>query len=125
MAKQPTRYREVVLTSSDSAACQHRLVRNSGSCRTLRYRHMNAIHKFQRIGAAFPAIFITLCLVVTEQAGSPSSARGLAQRGDQATVAPRKDYAAAVAMLERFVTHEMADKDLPAISIALVDDQQI
>lgn len=28
-------------------------------------------------------------------------------------------------MLERFVTHEMADKELPAISIALVDDQQI
>ncbi|MDQ3253743.1 MAG: beta-lactamase family protein, partial [Acidobacteriota bacterium] len=28
-------------------------------------------------------------------------------------------------MLERFITHEMADKDLPALSIALVDDQQI
>ncbi|MFN2511508.1 MAG: serine hydrolase [Pyrinomonadaceae bacterium] len=28
-------------------------------------------------------------------------------------------------MLERFITYEMADKDLPALSIALVDDQQI
>ena len=28
-------------------------------------------------------------------------------------------------MLERFITHEMADKELPALSIALVDDQQI
>ncbi len=43
----------------------------------------------------------------------------------QAVVAPRKDYAAAVEMLERFIAHEMADKELPALSIALVDDQQI
>ncbi|MGH9945065.1 MAG: serine hydrolase, partial [Pyrinomonadaceae bacterium] len=35
------------------------------------------------------------------------------------------DYAAAVVILERFITHEMADKELPALSIALVDDQQI
>ena len=28
-------------------------------------------------------------------------------------------------MLERFIAHEMADKELPALSIALVDDQQI
>ncbi|MBA3715147.1 MAG: serine hydrolase [Pyrinomonadaceae bacterium] len=28
-------------------------------------------------------------------------------------------------MIERLITHEMADKDLPALSIALVDDQQI
>jgi len=34
-------------------------------------------------------------------------------------------YAAVVQMLERFIEHEMADKDLPALSIALVDDQQI
>src|SRR5918993_3049521 len=42
----------------------------------------------------------------------------------QISIAPSK-YAAAIEMLERFVTHEMADKELPAISIALVDDQQI
>ncbi|MBC8066304.1 MAG: beta-lactamase family protein, partial [Chlorobia bacterium] len=28
-------------------------------------------------------------------------------------------------MLEKFIEHEMRDKDLPALSIALVDDQQI
>ncbi|MBA3714539.1 MAG: serine hydrolase [Pyrinomonadaceae bacterium] len=28
-------------------------------------------------------------------------------------------------MLERFIAHEMSDKELPALSIALVDDQQI
>src|SRR3982751_6676755 len=35
------------------------------------------------------------------------------------------DYAAVAETLERFVNREMADKDLPAVSIALVDDQQI
>jgi CubicO group peptidase (beta-lactamase class C family)/D-alanyl-D-alanine dipeptidase len=33
------------------------------------------------------------------------------------------DYAPAIAVLERFIEHEMADKELPALSIALVDDQ--
>ncbi|HEX6125721.1 MAG TPA: serine hydrolase [Pyrinomonadaceae bacterium] len=37
----------------------------------------------------------------------------------------RADYKAAIETLERFITHEMADKDLPAVSIALVDAQQI
>lgn len=40
-------------------------------------------------------------------------------------VAPRQDYAAVAAMLERFIKREMKDKDLPAFSIALVDDQKI
>ena len=35
------------------------------------------------------------------------------------------DYSAVAPMLEKFIEHEMADKDLPALSIALVDDQQI
>src|SRR5688572_4215168 len=39
-------------------------------------------------------------------------------------VAPRQDYAALVPALEAFIAHEMADKGLPALSIALVDDQQ-
>ena len=34
------------------------------------------------------------------------------------------DYDAAIAVLERFIEHEMADKELPALSIALVDDQR-
>ncbi|HUJ15562.1 MAG TPA: M15 family metallopeptidase [Thermoanaerobaculia bacterium] len=34
-------------------------------------------------------------------------------------------YAAVGQMLEPFIEHEMADKELPALSIALVDDQQI
>jgi hypothetical protein len=37
----------------------------------------------------------------------------------------RVDYKSAIEVLERFIAHEMADKDLPALSIALVDDQQV
>ena len=40
-------------------------------------------------------------------------------------VSPRRDYSAVAQMLEKFIAREMAEKDLPAVSIALVDDQQI
>src|SRR5689334_13701308 len=38
---------------------------------------------------------------------------------------PAEQYTAAVAVLERFIQHEVVKKDLPALSIALVDDQRI
>jgi CubicO group peptidase (beta-lactamase class C family)/D-alanyl-D-alanine dipeptidase len=38
---------------------------------------------------------------------------------------PAERYSAAVAGLERFIEHEVENKDLPALSIALVDDQTI
>ncbi|HEV7765725.1 MAG TPA: serine hydrolase, partial [Thermoanaerobaculia bacterium] len=41
----------------------------------------------------------------------------------QASTEPQ--YAPVVQMLEKFIEHEMTDKELPAVSIALVDDQQI
>src|SRR5687768_16223715 len=53
------------------------------------------------------------------------SAKTAPNSSRQISIAPSKDYAAAIEMLERFVRHEMADKELPAISIALVDDQQL
>src|SRR5437879_11529969 len=40
-------------------------------------------------------------------------------------IAPRKDYAAVARALAPFIQHELAEKQLPAISVALVDDQQI
>jgi serine beta-lactamase-like protein LACTB len=40
-------------------------------------------------------------------------------------VDPPKEYEAAVAALERFIEGQVADKELPALSIALVDDQRI
>ena len=45
--------------------------------------------------------------------------------GGQSATSSRKDYAPAIAMLTRFIERDIADKELPALSIALVDDQQI
>jgi CubicO group peptidase (beta-lactamase class C family)/D-alanyl-D-alanine dipeptidase len=39
--------------------------------------------------------------------------------------APRRDYRTVAERVSDFVTHEMADKAIPAVSIALVDDQDI
>src|SRR5690606_11544123 len=41
------------------------------------------------------------------------------------TVEPAAGYEEVAAALERLIRHEMADKDLPAISFALVDDKEI
>jgi D-alanyl-D-alanine dipeptidase/CubicO group peptidase (beta-lactamase class C family) len=43
----------------------------------------------------------------------------------QTSVSPSEQYTTAIAELERFIQHEMADKRLPALSIALVDGQHI
>ena len=43
----------------------------------------------------------------------------------QSVVPPRPDYDSVAARLARFITAQMAEKRLPALSIALVDDQQI
>src|SRR5690349_14050855 len=43
----------------------------------------------------------------------------------QTTIAPAAPYKAAVAELKKLVTHEVDDKGLPALSIALVDDQTV
>jgi CubicO group peptidase (beta-lactamase class C family) len=41
------------------------------------------------------------------------------------TIGPRQDYEVAQHVLEQFIVDEMATKGLPALSIALVDDQEI
>jgi CubicO group peptidase (beta-lactamase class C family) len=41
------------------------------------------------------------------------------------TVAAAEGYEEVAAALERMIEHEIGDKDLPAVSIALVDDQRI
>ncbi len=51
------------------------------------------------------------------------AAAGFAQ--ERATIPARKDYAAAAAALEHFIEHERVDKNLPAISVALVDGNEI
>jgi CubicO group peptidase (beta-lactamase class C family)/D-alanyl-D-alanine dipeptidase len=70
----------------------------------------NAATNFTRIGGI---------LVLGLLLGLPD--RSLAQ----AKVVPAKSYASAVQALERFIAHEVADKELPALSITLVDDQTI
>lgn len=56
-----------------------------------------------------------------------SISAGNARPGETAAlnVEPRRDYSAVAAMLEKFIEREMSVKDLPAVSIALVDDQQV
>lgn len=56
--------------------------------------------------------FAVLCIV-------PAAARA------EPTVAPAPPYAAAVAELLKLVEEEAADKKLPAVSIALIDDQRV
>jgi CubicO group peptidase (beta-lactamase class C family)/D-alanyl-D-alanine dipeptidase len=46
-------------------------------------------------------------------------------RADSPETKPPPKYAAVAAELERFITQEMKDKKLPAVSIALVEDQTI
>src|SRR5437870_1123049 len=43
----------------------------------------------------------------------------------QPVVGPLEKYAAAVAHLEKLVQQDLAEKKLPAISVAIVDDQTI
>jgi CubicO group peptidase (beta-lactamase class C family)/D-alanyl-D-alanine dipeptidase len=43
----------------------------------------------------------------------------------QSRIEPRPDYAPVAAALERLIAHELADKDVPGLSIALVDDQHV
>ena len=47
------------------------------------------------------------------------------QEGLGATVGPRSEYAAIPGVLEPFIRREMADKHIPAISIALVDGRDV
>lgn len=43
----------------------------------------------------------------------------------QSTVPPRQDYTRVAAVLDSFVSREMVEQHIPAVSIALVDDQNI
>jgi serine beta-lactamase-like protein LACTB len=60
---------------------------------------------------------LNLFLILTLVAPLPAHA--------QPEVAPPERYAAAVQALDHFITREVADKQLPALSVALVDDQSV
>ena len=66
-------------------------------------------------GSRWPAsVFAVLALGARVGAQAPL---------DSVPTSPR--YATIVPILERFIVHEMADKNLPGLSIALVDDQRV
>ena len=75
----------------------------------------------QRIGHLAVVATLAWCLLFDLQRVTPALASGVKQDA----VERRGDYSAAIAALERFIEHEITDKELPALSIALVDDQKI
>ena len=70
--------------------------------------------------AATPSCALIVCALaagaVSQQAGAPG-------KGPPAAAFER--YGPAIAQVERLIAHEMADKALPAVSIAMVEDQQV
>ena len=67
-------------------------------------------------------------VVLVDQSLSTALALGLLvpDRGRaQVVVAPDKAYQEAVGNLERFIEHEVKEKELPALSVALVDGPRI
>src|SRR5688572_8681507 len=84
---------------------------------------MYAVNRIRRSGTSVFAVALSLSLVVNCVAPLSIYARASSGRANHRSTSV--DYKPAIEVLERFVAHEMADKDLPALSIALVDDQQI
>lgn len=62
------------------------------------------------------ALALATVLVQTSSCGSA---------GDAVQIPAEGPYENVAQAMERFITHEMSDKQLPAVSIALVDDQRI
>src|SRR5437868_3232115 len=65
------------------------------------------------------------CALVVVAIAAACVAADEMRAADSANIAARSDYTAVAAQLERMIAHEMEDKQLPAFSIALVDDQTV
>jgi CubicO group peptidase (beta-lactamase class C family)/D-alanyl-D-alanine dipeptidase len=89
-------------------------------------------------GGLFAALVCGLVILVSEgrspaSAAHPPSGPGAAAAGSATTgartapaqTAAAQRFAPAIARIEQLIAHEMADKGLPAVSVALVDDQSI
>jgi CubicO group peptidase (beta-lactamase class C family) len=76
---------------------------------------MRERNRIQKFASLLLTSTVTLCLIINCAFSTTRAGR----------IGQTTDYSAAIAVLTRFIQHEMADKDLPAVSIALVDDQQI
>jgi len=86
---------------------------------------MQTVNGFRKTGASFLAATFAFCLGVGNFGPSPASVRASTETGINSGFIRQNDYASAIVAIEQFISHEMVDKDLPAISIALVDDQQV
>ena len=69
--------------------------------------------------------FLSLALLLSFFAFSIDDPKTAAAASVQFAASPRKDYKPAIEMLARFIEREITDKELPSLSIALVDDQEI
>lgn len=67
---------------------------------------------------------LAACAAWAVAAGGAAALSGCATEPILDVVEPRSDYAEVAARLTAFIEHERADKNLPALSIALVDDQE-
>ena len=83
---------------------------------------MKVISSILRTLPAFLVTALVFCLV----GGGLLPGRAVVRAHDQAVGQRTRsvDYKSAIEAVEGFIKHEMADKELPAVSIALVDDQQ-
>jgi CubicO group peptidase (beta-lactamase class C family)/D-alanyl-D-alanine dipeptidase len=54
-----------------------------------------------------------------------ASSRALRPDADAQATTPAGRFAPAIAQIERLISHEIEDKGLPAVSIAIVEDQQV
>jgi CubicO group peptidase (beta-lactamase class C family)/D-alanyl-D-alanine dipeptidase len=86
---------------------------------------MKTVRRVQKKCVTTLTLAFTLSLGVNLSTVPHGSAKAPNAPNSQAAISPRSPYAAAAETLERFIAHEMADKELPALSVALVDDQEI
>ena len=75
----------------------------------------------RRSAALTSNVSIAVCLIATMLFVYP----GAAKAQDNSNLPARKDYTEVVDTLRPFIQQQMNDKELPALSIAIVDDQQI
>src|SRR5262245_34994906 len=102
--------------------CVDRCRGADGLARTARRRHRR---RSERLSEFRTDAMRHLCIVRRSIACIAFAAPPVGAQARPDSVGPTARYAAAARSLERFIDHEMADKMLPALSIALVDGQNV
>jgi CubicO group peptidase (beta-lactamase class C family)/D-alanyl-D-alanine dipeptidase len=78
--------------------------------------------RFKKITLLTVAASLAILAAVTSRVGPH---RLLAAPRESANIGPRSDYAGVVHALAPLIQHELKEKGIPSIAVALVDDQQI